>query len=314
MRSILAGVGLLVVLFALGCNLAPHYRDNPSIGGKKTSVATPTVEGLVKYLNHNAEAVKSNQAINCTNLTIDIVADGRPLGISSRLVCQSPRNFRMSGVLLGQPAVEVGSNDKEFWFWCKEMRNKDEPAYLYHCSYDALARGTKIPFPFQPEMVLKALGVSPYDTAKPYEMKIADNKGLKTIRLSEQTLSPQNTTVKKITVFDYHERSVPYPQVIEHILEDDKGRVICSATIQSTQLVGGPAGVILPKQLTLNWPEQKLQMKMRFENPRVVDMPEAKAATVFNRQGLQYQSFDLASNTVDGAGVQQAGALYRRPR
>jgi hypothetical protein len=313
MRSILTSSALLVVLLAIGCNLAPYRRNDTSTGGAKTSNAAPTAENLVKYLNHNAELVKADQAINCTNLTIDIVADGKPIGVSSRMICQAPRNFRMSGVVVGSPAVEVGSNEKEFWFWCREMRNPGEPAYLYHCSYDALARGTKIPFPFQPEMVLKALGVAPYDATKPYEMKVVDNKGHKTIHLSEQTLSPQNTQVKKITVFDFHEAQVPKPQVLAHILEDDKGRVICTATIQSTQQVGGSTGVILPKQLTLNWPEHKLQMKMRFENPRVVDMPAAKAATVFNRQGLQYQSFDLASQTLDSAGLQQAGAVYRRP-
>jgi hypothetical protein len=310
MRSIIAGASLVVLLFAVGCNLAPWRRDPPNNpgGGVAPTGATPTVENLVKYLNDNAKLVEPGQAINCTNLTIDINADGSKVGVSSRMICQTPRNFLLSGVIVGSPAVDVGSNDKEFWFWIRE----NKPPYLYHCSYEDLARGVKVPFPFQPDMVLNALGMAQYEPNKQYKMQIVDDKGHKTIHLTENAFSLQKTPIQKVTVFDFHAAQVPQPQVLAHIVKDEQGKVICVANVRSTQRVG-PNGFIMPKIIVFNWPEQKLQMKMQLENPRVMPMPETKATTVFTRRNLNYQSFDLATQTVDGAGVQRAGATYRAP-
>ena len=311
MRSISACAGLVVLLFAVGCNLAPWRRPSPEIGGGGVapSGTTPTVDNLVKYLNENAKKIEPGQAINCTNLTIDINADGNTIGVSSMMVCQTPRNFRMSGVLASNPVVEVGSNNKEFWFWIRE----NKPPYLYHCSYDDLARGVKVPFPFQPDMVLNALGLAQYDPSKEYKMQFVDDKrGHKSIELTENALSLQRTPIQKVTVFDSQAAQFPRPQVLAHIVKDEQGKVICVANIRSTQRVG-TNGIILPKEITFNWPDQKLQMKMRLENPRVIPMPETKAADVFTRRNLKYQSFDLATQTVDGSGVQRAGATYRGP-
>ena len=311
MRSISAGASLFVLLFAVGCNLAPWRRPSPEIGGGGVapSGTTPTVDNLVKYLNENAKKIEPGQAINCTNLTIDINADGNTIGVSSMMVCQTPRNFRMSGVVASNPVVEVGSNNKEFWFWIRE----NKPPYLYHCSYDDLARGVKVPFPFQPDMVLNALGLAQYDPSKEYKMQFVDDKrGHKSIELTENALSLQRTPIQKVTVFDSQAAQFPRPQVLAHIVKDEQGKVICVANIRSTQRVGAN-GVILPKEITFNWPDQKLQMKMRLENPRVIPMPESKVATVFTRRNLNYQSFDLATQTVDGSGVQRAGATYRGP-
>ncbi len=58
-----------------------------------------------------------------------------------------------------------------------------------------------------------------------------------------------------------------------------------------------------------------MKMTMRIENPEFIAMPPEKATMRFNRQNLRYQSFDLFTQALDGAGVQQAGAtgtIYRR--
>ena len=311
MRSIIAGGSLVVLLFAVGCNIAPHRRDLG--GGSGIATATPTVDKLVEYLNKNAERLQPAQALSCGNITIDVNADGQKFGVGGMMLCQTPRNFLLSGKVLGSPAVDIGSNDKEFWFWSRELKTPGNPPYLYHCSYEDLARGTKVPFPFQPDMVVSALGLAKYDPVKKYDLKIADEgKGHKVILLTEHARSPENKPIQKITVFNSTQAQLPYPQVLAHILKDEQGKVICAANIQRAQHVGGDAGPIIPWIIDFNWPEQKLKMTMRIENPQIIAMPPEKAATRFTRQNLQYPSFDLASQTLDG-GVERAGATTPPP-
>jgi hypothetical protein len=315
MRSILCTSSLAILLLALGCNhIVPHQRDKGGDGiVKDQPAAPPTVEALVAYLNANAQRVPPGQALNCTNVTIDINAEGQgQVGIMGMMQCQAPRNFMLSGMALGKPVVEVGSNDKEFWFWSSQIN----PPYLYHCSYDKLAQGVKVPFPFQPDMVLSALGLSAYDATKQYSMQFTppDNRGRKFIELTERGLSPENKPIQKITVFNAGAVTVPNPQVVAHILKDEKGNVICSASIRSAQRVGGDNGPIIPQMVDFNWPEQKMKMTMRIYGPKFRAMPPETAAQIFNRQKLQWQPFDLATQPLDGS-VQQAGATgttYRR--
>src|SRR5579875_3316386 len=313
MRSIIAVASLVALLSVLGCNhLVPHQRDQGGGVANDKPIQTPTAESLVQYLNNNAKLFPPGQALNCTNVTIDVKAEAGQGGISARMQCQAPRNFLLSGVTLGNPVVDIGSNDKEFWFWSKQIN----PPYLYHCSYDDMARGVKVPFPFQPDMALSALGLAPYDPAKKYDLKIVnDKKGQPAfIELTEQARSPENKPVQKVTVFNYHQAQLPNPQVVAHVLKDEHGKVICSASIRSAQQVGGN-GPVIPRIVDFNWPEQKLKMTMTLYNPQLIAMPPEKAATRFTRQNLHYQAFDLATQTLDGAGVQQAGGtgtIYRR--
>jgi hypothetical protein len=307
MRSILVGASLVALVFAVGCNLAPHQRNSVG-GGGVVNTATPTVENLVEYLNRNATSIKQDQALVSGNVHIDVdAADAGRFGMDSKMLCQAPRNFLMSGVVVSSPVVDIGSNEKEFWFWSREIK----PPYLYHCTYDDLARGVKVPFPFQPDIALTALGLAQYDRTKKYDLRIVkDNKGLpKSIELTEQTRSLDNKPIKKVTVFNYHRvERLDQPQIISHVLKDEQDRVICAANIRSAQRVGGNDGPIIPKMVDFNWPDQKLKMTMTIYNPSITDMPPEKAALRFTRQNDQRPSFDLATQQLDSGAVERAGA------
>ena len=70
--------------------------------------------------------------------------------------------------VLGKSAVDIGSNNDEFWYWISQ----DNPPYLYHCAYKDLATGkVNVPFPFQPDMVVAALGIAEYDPKGKYELR-----------------------------------------------------------------------------------------------------------------------------------------------
>jgi hypothetical protein len=298
MRAIIAGMSLTVLVLVVGCNVvSPHRRE----GGVRTTTddQLPTADKLVTYLNDNARRLGAGDALQCTNLSIDCKANGQAVGLGGSMICQKPRNFRLQAKVLSQPAVDIGSNDKEFWYWI----SKNEPPYLFHCSYDALARGTQIPFPFQPDMVVSALGLAEHDPSKKYELKAAKNY----IELIEPSTSPQGQPIQKVTVFNRTEALPPAPQVIAHVLKDAKGEIICQAIVRRVQL-DRTTNTAWPQEITFTWPSQRIEMKLQMNNLQVVKVDAQRAERVFTRNSLSYQTYDLASRSLDGAGVQRAGA------
>jgi hypothetical protein len=309
MRSIIAGVGLAVLLFAVGCNIAPHRRDGGG-GRVVTDDAVPSTEALVKYLNRNAELLKQGEALRCKELSIDCKADGKTFGLGGSMMCAKPRNFRLQAQLLGQPAVDIGSNDQEFWYWI----SKNEPPYLFHCSYDALRQGTRIPFPFQPDMVVAALGLAQYDQSNPkkYEVRVPPKANY--YELIESAVSPQGEPIQKVTVFNRMEAQPPAPQVLAHVLKDARGNTICTARITSVQQ-NRETGAIYPRVVIFNWPGQKLQMTMELNNLQVVKIDQELAERAFTRKNLGYQTYDLATRTSDRPGnLQRTGATIMPQR
>src|SRR5436309_9649894 len=142
MRRLFAGVGVGLLLVAAGCN---HWRPNGDTGVTPVAVSNtgrPDAASLVAYLNNNARLV---QCVQSTRVAMDCKEGNQAVGVDGMLVCQKPRNFRLKGQVLGKPAVDIGSNDGEFWYWISEA--KPVP-YVFHCSYEELGRGNvRLPFP-----------------------------------------------------------------------------------------------------------------------------------------------------------------------
>jgi hypothetical protein len=301
MRSIIAGVSLGVVLLAVGCNVLLPHRPPVGPGPGPADLGTPKVENLVQYLNRQAELIGPDDALKCTNLSIDCKAGHQTVGLGGMMICQKPRSFRLQAQVIGQPAVDIGSNNEEFWYWI----SKNEPPYLFHCSYEALGRGANVPFPFQPDMVVTALGIASYDPNKKYELNAPQGRSY--FELIERTTSPQGQPIQKVVVFNRGQVTPPAPQVIAYALRDDKGNPICVANIKSVQQ-NRETGAILPKVVSFNWPSQKLSMTMDMNNLQVVKMNNETAGRFFSRRNLNYQAYDLASRTLEGSPLQRAGA------
>src|SRR5262249_8793860 len=154
------GVGCLLLL--AGCDhvnprLIPNYENTHGGGGKKEVV---TAEMLVKYLNQNSERLKT---VTC--LDVRLVAYVGLTGVlhfqlDGKMTAQQPRHFRVMAKMAGsKPAVDLGSNDQEFWYWFSQG-----PQYLFFCTHQNLAlgnikQGDLLP-PFQPEWIMETLGMS----------------------------------------------------------------------------------------------------------------------------------------------------------
>src|SRR5262249_10156370 len=115
MRHVL-GIGALGSLVLLaGCN-ASKWNLVRGREDSRPTTEVPTAAQLVYYINDNADRVKS---LRCNDVGLQCSQGLRTVGLTGRMVCQKPRNFRMSAKLMGQDELDLGSNDQEFWFWVK---------------------------------------------------------------------------------------------------------------------------------------------------------------------------------------------------
>ncbi len=304
MRHVINAMALSGLVALAGCS---GLQSGGSRGGHRPiSLDRPTPQGLVAYLNDNARRV---QTLECRDLSIDCKQgnDTAP-GLSGIMVCQKPRNFRLTAKVVSQPAVDVGSNEQEFWYWIKNA----EPPYVYHCSYQDLAKGNvSMPFPFQPDMIMAALGMSEYDEHKQYEVKV----GTKTVELIEAGTSPQGQPIQKVVVFTRAHVTGDRPQITGYIIRDAQGREVCSAVISQVQTIQ-ETGAVIPRRVKFLWPSQRIEMALKLDGVRVAPIDPQRAEVLFSRKNLSgYESYDLArtvpATPTGRTQLQQVGGTFR---
>jgi hypothetical protein len=304
MCRLLVPVGLVVSLLIsglVGCNSIPIIGPNNKKDRVDTPGPPPDAASLVKFLNENAARV---QAVQCTRLAINCKEGSKQVGLDGFLVCRKPLDFRLRANVLGSPAVDIGSNREEFWYWIKQAN----PPYRYHCRYSDLATGrVDLPFPFQPEMIVSALGIAEYDPQAKYEVRSVPNAHY--LELIETTTSPQGQPMQRVTAFNKTRVTRDsQPQVVGYSLRDAKGKTICQASVREVQKDPG-SGAVLPYRVVIEWPTQQVTMDMTLPGLQTTAITEPRAAKLFQASDLAtYESFDLARRVIDSpGGVRRAG-------
>jgi hypothetical protein len=297
MRAVLTpvGLGLAALTLLFGCNHTPIVRDSTP---PPASDKLPEASALVNYLNQNATRVQTVRA----KIDMDCKANGQSIALGGQMACQKPRDFRLKGNVLGQPAVDIGSNGNEFWYWI----SKAEPPHVYFCSYRDLSTGkVRVPFPFQPDMVLTALGIADYDPRGTYQVRA----NARTVELIQDSVSPTGQPVKKVVVFNRLVSAPGKPQIVAYDLRDAKGGLICRAHIHAIQ-VDRATGAVLPSKVTIEWPSEKATMKMDLSGIGVNVLDKTQTARLFDRGDLKYSCYDIARGiVVTPSGFQRAGAV-----
>jgi len=149
-----------------------------------------------------------------------------------------------------------------------------------------------------------ALGIAEYNKdASKYRLQVNQQ----TLDLIEDTVSPQGQPVKKVTKFNRREAVAPQPQVVGYALQDKDGRVLCEVTVHEVEVMRDRT--VLPRKVTLNWPDQRARLTMSLSRFQTNGIPEGAGKTLpmFQRSDLgDLISFDLARWAVDGPGPQRA--------
>jgi hypothetical protein len=303
MRYLGTTMSLGLVLLLTGCvNRGGLWPDTPR---PAVAAEVPTKEALVSYLNDNAQRI---QTIDCRRgMELDVKQGIRPsIGLKGRMVCQKDRNFRLQAEFGGKTEVDMGSNRDEFWYWI----GRADPPYLMHCSYQALSQGVTLPFPFQPEWIMEALGLAQHDASR-MEMHVSQA----TLELVERGVGAQGQPVRKVIIVSRARALPERPQVTAYVLQDANGKEICSARI--LEVYRDPSsGAVVPQRVALQWPSENTTLTLKL-NGMIVNgnLDPNQALALFARpQMAGLQSYDLAAHSLDRpvGNVQRAGGTYYR--
>jgi hypothetical protein len=300
MRQLTAVVGLGVVLWS-GCNT---FRPSRTAAPPERGLAVDepnSAARVVAALNDNARRI---QTLKCNDVDMTCSQGIEAYNLRAALVCQKPRNFRLNGKVMQSTIVDMGSNDQEFWWWI----SKANPPHLYHCSHDEFARSQgRIQLPFQPDWVMEALGMAEFDPRKNYQLTAKGN----TLELLELALAPDGRQVRKVTVLARNRNQI---QVTAHVLQDDKGKEICSARVLQVQR--DPAtDAIVPRKVEMNWPAEKVKLVMALNDLGVNAAVPPGDGRLFQRPVMDgVRSVDLARGFEPTSNpVRRAGAAFQTP-
>ncbi len=298
MRIMRLALCLAFLVISMGCESTrwswlknDKQQNAPAVAGGN---GVPTTVALVAYLNENSRRIEN---VRVADVDLTCTQGVQSFGLSGQLVAQKPRSFRMSAKALGNPEVDLGSNDQEFWYWVKRV----QPPYQVFCTYKDLNEGRvrQMPIPFQPEWVMEAMGMGQYGPPEKYTLE----HDARTLRLVEKTTSPQGVPIRKVIVMERQAVRAPRPQVTEFLLQEEKGKEICSARITEVQ-VDPSTGAIVPRRIELRYPAEKLKLAMKFDAMKI---NQSLPNTVFARQLMQgIPSFNLALMREDNSPPLQA--------
>ena len=310
MRRILLAIPLLALLAAVGCN---HWPWKPvAADDTPHTLFRPNAEtkasDLVAYLNENARKVPG---LYCKTVYIDAKQGSQAFGLDAQMACERPRNFRMKAKVAGAEMADFGSNQDEFWYWI----GKSDPPYVFHGNYEEMKTSNRVqlPIPFQPDLVIAALGIGELDPNAKYDVRSYKD----TLELIEPTTSIQGKPIFKVTVFNRGAVTATKPQVLAYLLKDEKGNDIAIARVVSTE-VNRDTRAVLPKSIHLTLiPDkqmEKIEMKMVFDNLQVMSFDKERRATTFALRDAMgdRQGYDLARGALDAPGSVGAGMSIQR--
>ncbi len=280
-------VFLALVPVVAGCAWLERLKgDRKDIDTTQTGdIQSTTAPDLVGYLNRQA---KHLDVVRYTDVSIDVQVNGKNYTLgNSFLICAKPRNLLLSGgKLVMDDIVNLGSNDREFWMYTRFP----DATYLY-CSHSDFQQGRgQLPFPFDTDWALQALGMATYDPNTPYKVE-TDYKN-KEHQLISEGVTPQGTPFRKVVVFSAFEASGTRPQVKRHLILDTTGKTIAMADVKevATVVVGldpqtqQKVYASVPTRVALNWPQQQFRMEMRMRTPKVNErLTDAEMTKLFTK-------------------------------
>lgn len=285
---------LLIGSIALLLGCVPSFVRNKSQDNFKPDdivpADQPSAKELVRYLNDQSALIDTFHA---KDISVDARVNGESTpDVSGWLICQKPLNFRLTAKFLGMSQIDFGSNSERFWYWIKQSPDQ-AVVTLSHQDYK---NGTRLPFPFQPEWVLEALGMATYDAeATNFEVRVL----ARTFELSEPGKSPQGEPIRKVVILDRRRTlTPPVPRVKAYQIRDMKDQIVCEAKILETKAVNisKTESIAAVRKLSLEWPAQKMLMTMTLDSVEINNTPTPKkVADFFTVPKISgYKEVDLA--------------------
>lgn len=243
--------GVLVLMSQPGCmslrGMGGFAARDPMAGTPRLrNFEHPAKEELVSHLNRNTEKLECWRANSVKIHTNAIMLSGSlavEKGRKVRLVVSSP---------LGNE-VDLGSNEERFWLWSKRM----EPEFVTcrHENLDVARQALGVPF--EPEWLMEALGVAPIPSSG---VTMELDPGKTQARLVQHVTSAHGQPLRRVMIVDLRKG---HCVVVEHSLYDNFAQPLAIAKL-SGHRPDKETGIVMPHRVSLDWPQQRMQMTMEL--------------------------------------------------
>jgi hypothetical protein len=244
---------------------------------------------LVAHLNRNSQPI---QAVECNNVAITVTQDGQPFGVDGKLAFQKGRNFRMVARSVAGTEADLGSNDREFWFYMK----RNNPPDLFYCSYDDLPR-SQSKLPIQPDWIAEALCVMELNPNE-YQIRTVG----KAVELVKHITSPQGEQLTKTIAVATSGPNAG--NVVVHRLLRMDGKEIWRADISEYHGKRDVGDYVLPRKVKISCPEQKVVIDMKLDGCKVNQLPNAAGELFAKPTGYRMRDIAQAQfQSVPGSSV-----------
>lgn len=248
-RSLLAGASAALWTTPIGCVWDKFVRRINPKPVECVLSPTATKEEIVAHLNDNISRLTSWRSMR---VKIGIRQNGMPPmpALNAQIAVESPAFFRLrASSILGEEA-DFGSNNERFWFW---VRQSQQPVVMTAAHTDLTVAQQYLPFPFDPEWVMEAMGVILFNPDDFVLEPVSDTR----VKLISQSITPAGRQVQKVMAVDLCQG-----RIVEHSLHDATGSLIARATLSDYR--SGSAGIYVPYTIVLEWPQAGSRMKLSF--------------------------------------------------
>jgi hypothetical protein len=221
---------------------------------------SPTLEQVIQVVNQNNSQIDSFSTTHAS-----LSGPGLPT-LRACVAFQRPGRFRLrADTAVTGPALDLGSNDQLFWFWCR----RSQPPAVYYCRHDQFAASrARQMIPIDPNWLVEAVGIAGFDPALPHQGPFVlpgDRLEVRTIR--ETPLGP--TT--KSTIID-----AARGWVLEQHVYDAQGQLVASSLL-SRHRRDPLLSVVMPTVVKINYPAAALSLQLDLGNVQVNRLPVNQA-------------------------------------
>lgn len=194
-----------------------------------------------------------NRFIDSITCDVEIKLQNRFLAnVDGEMTYKKNKNFRlMAGSLLGKE-IDVGSNDKIFWFWSKRLK----PRALYYTTHEN-TNLSRLRTPFHPIWIKESLGIDSLPTDN-----ISIIESGKFCKIYQNCLNASNEPVVKMTLIDNE-------KILGHYIYDRVGNLLVRTEVKYFQHING---LNFPKTMITFWAEENISIQWDFNRVKFNSM------------------------------------------
>jgi hypothetical protein len=199
---------------------------------------------LIKQLNASNAQIKS---FSCSRVNVRVWQNGMRFRLDGELHYEKANNFRMYFRSIFGKEVDLGSNERIFWYWSR----RDKERGLYYARYEDF-QNTRLKSPFNPIFIRESLGLNDIVTDNASIMETDDN-----VVVFAKFVNGIGKTVFRYTFLNKANQ-----KLIGSLVTDESGNPIAISEILEYD-------GIAPKRILYTWYEENQILYLEFVDPVV---------------------------------------------